>query len=444
MHDALSIERFGVFAYTVSMTEIVSSFLTRHHFSVNPADYNIISLLRDDMNAKLGGDMTRWQDMTHTWLLPPANPPKNECVIVIDAGGTNFRSCLVSFDADGVPSISDFKKGVMPGVAKELSKAEFFDAIADNIDYLKNKADRIGFCFSYSMTITKDGDGIPNSFSKEVKAREVVGVPVGATLCAVLEKRGWNKIRHIALLNDTVAALLAGAAGNGGKSYSSYIGFILGTGMNGAYIQPALNGENAQIVVCENGKFGSFDRSDFDVSLDKKSQHPGEYELEKCCSGGYLGPLGLEALHAVAEDGIVSADCAAALRNLHELSLIELDGFLHAHAEKNAAKEKASVIGSCCTDEKDAQVLFEVLDALVERCAGYAASILAACAEQSGAGKDEPICMLCNGTTFFKTYRLQERIEDYLSSYLAPQKIRYEIVSKEDDITIGTATAGLV
>ena len=137
----------------------------------------------------------------------------------------------------------------MPGLERELSKAEFFDAIADKIEYLKNRADRIGFCFSYSMIITREGDGIPNSLSKEIKASEVVGVPVGATLRQVLEKRGWNTISHIALLNDTVAALLAGAAGNNG-TYSSYIGFILGTGMNGAYIQPAFGGEKKQIVVC--------------------------------------------------------------------------------------------------------------------------------------------------------------------------------------------------
>ncbi len=387
------------------------------------------------MQAKLSGKKA-WQDMNRTWLLPPENPPKNRQVIVIDAGGSNFRSCLVTFDADGRPSISDFKKCVMPGVEKRLSRAAFFDAIADNIDYLKNKADCIGFCFSYSMTITRDGDGIPNSFSKEIKADEVVGIPVGANVCAVLEKRGWNKIRHIALLNDTVAALLAGAAGNDDKRYSSFIGFILGTGMNGAYIQPACGGESRQIVVCENGKFGDFARSDFDLALDKKSQHPGEYQLEKCCSGGYLGPLGWEVLQAVAKEHLVSKDCAAALSRLHDLSLIEMDGFLHA------PESKENVIACCCRDENDRGLLVEILDALVERCAGYGASILAACLEQGEEGKDEPVCILCNGTTFYKTYRLRERIESYLSQYAAG--IRYEIVSKENDITIGTAIAGLV
>ena len=57
------------------------------------------------------------------------------------------------------------------------------------------------------------------------------------------------------MLNDTVAALLAGhAIAPVGKKYSSYIGLILGTGLNAAYIQPAREGIAKQIVVCESGK----------------------------------------------------------------------------------------------------------------------------------------------------------------------------------------------
>ncbi|MBR4463716.1 MAG: hexokinase [Treponema sp.] len=416
------------------MTKAVSSFFEKHHFSVNKADYNLISALRADMNAKLKGEKA-WQEMALTWALPPEKSPVNESVIVIDAGGSNFRSCLVTFDGKGNPLVSEFKKSAMPGLERELSKAEFFDAIADKIEYLKNRADRIGFCFSYSMIITREGDGIPNSLSKEIKASEVVGVPVGATLRQVLEKRGWNTISHIALLNDTVAALLAGAAGNNG-TYSSYIGFILGTGMNGAYIQPAFGGEKRQIVVCENGKFGNFARSDFDLALDNKSQQPGEYMLQKCCSGGYLGSLGLEVLQTAAGVGLVSPESASALKELKNLTLVEMDEFLHTPGKKE------NVIAACCKDDGDRNTVFELLDALVERCAGYSASILAACLEQCEEGKNQPVCILCNGTTFYKTYRLKERIESYLSQYA--DNIRYEIVGMENDITIGTAIAGLL
>ncbi|MCR5725080.1 MAG: hexokinase [Treponema sp.] len=426
------------------MTDTVTSFLSKHRFPLPGEKRSIVDTLLADMRAGLSDPDKAYEDMIPTWMLPPADSPKNESVIVIDAGGTNFRSSLVTFSDCGTPSVSDFRKTSMPGVERELSKREFFDAIADNIDYLKNKASKIGFCFSYSMKITPDGDGIPNAFSKEIKAGEVVGCPVGATLKATLESRGWSKIDHIALINDTVAALLAGAAGvPEGVSYASYIGFILGTGMNAAYIQPegSFDGRalKKQIVVCESGKAGGFARSDFDEAMDAKSQHKGEYQLEKCCSGAYLGPVALEMLHAAARDALVSEETAASLRALTSLTLIDADRFLYA-------PRKAGCIADCIKNEADRAVVYELLDALVDRSAWYAANILTACAVQSGEGKDasRPICMLCNGTTFFKTHHLRSRAEGYLEELLWRERgIFYEIVSKDDDITLGTAIAGL-
>ena len=135
----------------------VSAFLGRHNFS--PAGYDIntvIDGLLYDMKEGLKNgtgnldSMSAAQDMIPTWGMPPAESPKNETVIVIDAGGTNFRSCLVTFDAEGKPSISELEKTSMPGIERELSKKEFFDAIANNLEHLKNKASKIGFCFSYA------------------------------------------------------------------------------------------------------------------------------------------------------------------------------------------------------------------------------------------------------------------------------------------------------
>ena len=48
---------------------------------------------------------------------------------------------------------------------KKLTEKEFFEQIADNLEHLKNKSDRIGFCFSYPMTIKENGDGILLGFS---------------------------------------------------------------------------------------------------------------------------------------------------------------------------------------------------------------------------------------------------------------------------------------
>ena len=427
------------------MLNSIADFLCRHRFPLCTEKREIVDALLSDMRSGLASRPAD-EDMAKTWLLPPPNPPKNKNVIVIDAGGTNFRTCLVSFDGSGTPSISDFRKSAMPGTERELSRAEFFAKIADSVDYLKNRADRIGFCFSYSMTITPDGDGIANSFSKEIKAAEVVGVPIGKTLLEELNSRGWNTVGRIVLLNDTVAALLAGAAvENSGRRYSSHVGFILGTGMNGAYIQPKARFADReierQIVVCESGKFSNFRKSDFDEILDEKSQHRGEYRLEKCCSGAYLGPLSLEVLKTAAKDGIFSDSTAKSILSLNELSLIDASGFLISPLNEKNILYKCSD-----SDESDTEKIHEILDALVDRSAWYAANILAACVIQSGGGSDScsPVCILCNGSTFYKTHKMRPRIEGYLERLLWQERgLSYEIASKDDDITLGTAIAAL-
>ena len=72
-----------------------------------------------------------------------------------------------------------------------------------------------------------------------LQTTKVVGSEVGKCLKEELQNNGWNTIKRITLCNDTVAALLAGAAcATEGDRFSSYIGYILGTGMNAAYIQP--------------------------------------------------------------------------------------------------------------------------------------------------------------------------------------------------------------
>lgn len=428
------------------MNQIVSSFLSRHNF-VNHIDIlSVANAIQNDMIKGLKGQKAD-QDMIKTFCNPPKTSLCGKSVIVIDAGGTNFRSCLVTFDANGNPVISDMEKTRMPGVEKELSKKEFFEQFAKNLEHLKNKADRIGFCFSYPMEIQKDGDGILLGFSKEVKAPEVVGSAVGKCLKAELEKNGWNTIKRISLCNDTVAALLAGAACAGpGDKYSSYIGYILGTGMNAAYLQPSskeLNIEE-QIIVCESGKFLSVNRSEFDIDFDKTTVKPGTFYLEKLCSGAYLGPVSWFALKAAAKDGLFSDKLNSEILKLDVLTLIEVDKYLHGPFDKNCILGKLACEVATADDN---DLMFQILDAIVERSARYAAAILIACSVQTGKGcfASEPICILCDGTTFFKTHMIKERVYGYLDEILTNQLgIYWKIVSCDNDITLGAAISGLI
>ena len=178
------------------MSCAVSAFLGKHGFVQNVDVDEVADAILYDMDQGLHGKKAD-QDMIRTWTLPPEKKPSNKTVIVIDAGGTNFRSCLVTFDGNGIPSISEMEKTKMPGVERELGKKEFFDQFAKNLEHLKDKADCIGFCFSYPMEITSDGDGILTSFSKEVKAPEVVGSKIGECLSAALVEHGWKKPKSV-------------------------------------------------------------------------------------------------------------------------------------------------------------------------------------------------------------------------------------------------------
>ena len=429
------------------MNTAVAAFLGRHNFPVNQDIDSVVDALLFDMNEGLCGRKAG-EDMIRTFCNPPDKGPDGESVIVIDAGGTNFRSCLVSFDGKGKPSIDFMEKTRMPGTEGELSKKDFFDKFAENLEHLKDKSDRIGFCFSYPMTITEDGDGVLINFSKEIKAPEVVGSHIGKELAMALKAHGWKKDVKISLLNDTVAALLAGAATVAdGMRYSSYVGFILGTGMNGAYIQgedARYKGLKRQIIVCESGKFADVIKSDFDISLDKKSEKPGTGLMEKQCSGAYLGPLSYEAVHAAAAEGLFSDKFCQSLLQIKGLTQIEMDNFLHA------PYSTASILGAKAAESataEDYEKLFQLLDAIVGRCARLASAILAACVIQSGCGKNatKPVCLLCDGTSFYKTYKVRSRVEAHLEEVLLRERgLYYDIVSCDNDITLGSAIGGLI
>ena len=121
------------------MNNAVRAFLSSHNF-VRHVDVNTVAeSILDDMNRGLNG-LKSDEDMIPTWCMPPKSKVVNKSVIVIEAGGTNFRSCLVTFDANGVASVSEMEKTKMPGVERELSKKEFFEQFASNLEHLKNKA----------------------------------------------------------------------------------------------------------------------------------------------------------------------------------------------------------------------------------------------------------------------------------------------------------------
>jgi hexokinase len=386
-------------------------------------------------------------DMIPTYIEVGAEVPANKRVIVADAGGTNFRVATVYFDNQKKAVIENLRLFKMPGVERELSKTEFFNIIAGYLKDVADAAKNIGFCFSYAVEMLPSKDGRLIRFSKEIKAPQVEGQIIGENLNRAMVA-GMSSDKHIVLLNDTVVTLLAGV-GWRNKAYSSYIGFILGTGTNCCYIesnanvkkQKNLDPTQSQIINTESGGFSRCHRGKIDTAYDKTTTNPGVHKLEKMISGAYLGPVFLCTAQKACDEGLFSDAVAEKLTRVSVLDTKDMNEFMQYPYGDN-------LLAKICKngDSDDALKLYHIADRLTERAAKVTAINLSAMAIRSGNGTDptRPVCIVAEGTTFYQMKTLKPRVEFYLKQHLENKHGIYtEIISVENATLIGSAIAGL-
>jgi hexokinase len=405
-------------------------------------------VFRAEMQAGLAGSDSSLA-MIPTYIEVGKEIPRDRRVIVLDAGGTNFRVAAVHFSQSGEPVIENFVQKPMPGLDKEVGKEEFFATVVEYMAGVVDASESIGFCFSYPTEILPNKDGRLIRFCKEVKAKEVEGELIGQNLLAAIEAAGRKGGKRVAILNDTVATLLAGMSASGQRAFDSYIGFILGTGSNCCYIEsnknvkktPDLDPAGEQIVNVESGSFGKARRGAIDSLLDESTLDPGKYTFEKMFSGGYFGPLCLKALQHASKQGLVSGTSAHQLMAAKDLETKEVNSFLIYPQGDNPL----AVICANATNHDRATVWY-LLDGLVERAARVVAAMLSSVVLETDKGHDpcEPVCITAEGTTFYELKSLSERIESYIRCFLQGRHDRFvEFVHVEDATLIGAAIAGL-
>lgn len=419
-------------------------FLKKHGLRAEDVDSDkVLDFFSSEMKKGLDGEESSLA-MIATYTEAGNDIPDGESVIVMDAGGTNFRTCLVTFN-DGVAEISDFQKVGMPGAKKEVSKKEFFSILADNIQRFMGKSKKIGFCFSYAAEITPDHDGIPLMFSKEIKAPEVIGKRLGKELLAELAGRGYDtEGMTVSIVNDTVATLLAAKAAYKGDA-STYIGFILGTGTNTAYVERNSNikklslSEGSQIINVESGCL-KLELSEIDEEFMKTTKDSNSYHLEKKISGAYLGPFALFVLKKAAEEGVFSSQSVEKLSEMNDLETKDVGGFLRE------AGDFSNPLSFFSANKEDAKNAYIIMRSIVERSGKLTAINLTAAVIASGEGEDprRPVVINADGTTFYKTCFLEDYVKEYLDQILWKKEGKVcQIVSIDNSPTIGAAIAGL-
>ena len=226
--------------------------------------------------------------------------PQSGRLVVVDLGGTHVRCAQVELAAGRL----NFEKGPVKErltgkQERQLDQAVFLDRLAGMIQSLGPDPDLpLGYCFSYPAEPTRDGDAVLLRWTKELFVSQTVGGRVGEMLCRHLaaEHFAWQCTK-VKVINDTVAALLAGM---GAAGADAYIGLIVGTGTNMAIsltpdrISKMTEDRDATFelpVNLESGNFRPPFLTEWDEELDQASHNPGEQRFEKAVSGQYLAHL---------------------------------------------------------------------------------------------------------------------------------------------------------
>lgn len=355
--------------------------------------------------------------------------------ILIDAGGTNFRSAVGYFDETGNIHLENLRKTKMPASGGEvLGKEEFYDKIAQNIAYLAEEGTDVGFCFSYPVYMGSDMDGEVCGFSKEVRAPEVVGTRVGAETLAALKKFS-AKDRKIVILNDTVATLLGGMA-TSRKNYSTYLGYIYGTGTNVCCIvdtaeitKVEIPQKGKMLVNMECGGYNGFVLGDFDKVAIAKTDSPERQMFEKMTSGKYLSNIINEGLVFAQNEGVFCGKTAIDVVELKDVSEFLQDG----------GKMENMFQENC-----DKQFAKEMCRELVKRAAKMGAIVNAATAIATCTDKSLPVAIVAEGTTFHKLVGYRKYFQQYLEEILSQHGLTFEIVGGEELNLVGTLMATMV
>ncbi|MBR2672188.1 MAG: hypothetical protein IKE27_08305 [Oscillospiraceae bacterium] len=424
----------------------VQSFLAKMQMDADSVDFE--SCLKD-FKLQMGYGLDGTPDsllMIPTFIPVTGKIKRDKSVITIDCGGTNLRVALVTFNDYGKALISDFKKYPMIGTEDPVDADTFFDRLAEYIAPLCEYSDDIGFCFSFPCEIQPNKDGKIIIINKGVRISGAENRMLGEGLNGALEKLGI-KPKNITVINDTVAAMLAGISENMNRKYSNYFGFIYGTGINMCYAEqtsrigkisglrrvPKVMGINM-----ENGDYNGFTQGKLDLLFDTETPDPGNHPFEKMISGAYFGRLLYLTMQKACSNEMYSKAFAKGFESVSVITLKDVDEFI-------LYPEGDNLLASICANNTDREITYYIIDELYERAARMVAVTFCATMEASETGHDplEPVCITVEGTAYSRSPIFPKKLQACIDRYIEPKGLYCDIVQVRDADLIGTAIAAL-
>jgi len=280
---------------------------------------------RRDMECGVQDPDTCTMRMLKSYVgLPDGN--EQGSYLALDFGGTNVRVLRIELQGKGkfqvVKKVA--KPLIVPGVydfiGPDSTAEQMFDFIAGLVDEAIEEDHETKYLLGHTFSFPSQQTDLYNArliiWTKEFATSGVEGEVVNDLLKAALVRQGIGNVEPAAIINDTVAVLLAAAY----KQPDTRIGSIYATGHNTCYLESALPGGIAPMVInMESGSFSKLLPNRFDNELDEASEKPGEQRLEKMVSGRYMGELfGLvlaELMELSAKPAFTSIDMSAILED---------------------------------------------------------------------------------------------------------------------------------
>ena len=361
--------------------------------------------------------------------------------LALDFGGTNVRVLRIRLEGNG-------KFEVLKKVAKPLKVAgvydfigegstaeQMFDFIAGLVDEAVDGNHETKYFLGHTFSFPSEQSDLYNAkliiWTKEFATAGVEGKVVNDLLKEALERQGLNNVEPTAVINDTVAVLLAAAY----KQPDVYIGSIYATGHNTCYLEPyADSAEEPMILNLESGGFSKLIPNRFDREFDKNSEKPGEQRLEKMVSGRYMGEIFGMALAELLNEsdkkyGFTSID----------MSNIIVDDSDDKKEVKAIVAEKTD----CYLDTADAELVQKFAAAMVVRSArlvtaSYVGIIWQLAGEEGKALKQH---IAIDGSVYEKMPLAKENIMRALSELLGENAGIVDTVLENGGSGLGAAIA---
>ncbi|KAL0949823.1 hypothetical protein HGRIS_009859 [Hohenbuehelia grisea] len=298
------------------------------HFQLSPETLTeLTKTFLDEFRLGLG-NYGHAMAMIPTFVTGVPDGTETGTFLALDLGGTNLRVCEVVLNGDKTFSLRQQKYKVSETL-KTGEATTLFDYLADSVDAfltentpsdptphhrlgdprLPPQPVHLGLTFSFPVEQTALGAGKILTWTKGFSAKNAIGHDVVKLLQDAFDRKHMH-VKCVALVNDTVGAMLSRAYTAGG----CILGAIFGTGTNGAYLEQVANltklgnspaAERGGYMVV-NTEWGAFNNSrshlpstPFDNTLDRRSINPKFQAFEKFVSGMYLGEITRNILMAL-------------------------------------------------------------------------------------------------------------------------------------------------